>query len=96
MALYVYETVSIKATFTHPVTELLPVTVNSPIGSLLLTVVYRPLGLDGNLAVMDAELFSFQLPCAFHMVIFGDFNVDLSKPHSTSAFDLLTTLDYTR
>ena len=89
MALYFYETVSTKATFSHPVAELLSVTVNSPTGSLLLTVVYRRPGLDGDLAVLNATLLSLQFPCASHVVIVGDlnvddFNVDLSKPHSTS------------
>ena len=61
VALYVYKTVSIKATFSHPVAELLSVTVNNPTGSLLLTVVYRLPGLDGDLAVLDAALLSLQL-----------------------------------
>ena len=91
VALCVYETVSIKVTFSHSVAELLSVTVNSPTGSLQFTVVYRPPGLDGDLSVLDAALLSLQHPCASHAVIVGDFNVDLSKPHSTSALDLLAT-----
>lgn len=92
VAFYISDSVVTKGTYHHPTAELLSVIVDSPVGQLLLAVVYRPPGLDSDLSELASAFHSLSLPNVAHAVVVGDFNVDLSTPHSTAALDLLAMI----
>ncbi len=61
----------------HPSSELFSVELNTKLGTLLLSVLYRPPGTDRDLALLQSAIGSFNPARYGKVVIVGDFNVDL-------------------
>ena len=72
----------------HPTSELLSLTADTPAGSFLLAVLYRPPGLDRDFSALDSALQSLDLADASNVLIVGGFNVDMSNSSSAVAMDL--------
>lgn len=89
VCLYMRDSLVIHSRSYHDSAELLSVSVQTGHGLLLLSVLYRPPGLDGDLAVLQSTLGSLNLPGHRHALLVGDFNVDLSEGCSTRATALL-------
>lgn len=88
--MFVHESIKVRSYYSHPSVELLSITVESPIGLLLLAVMYRPPGTDSDYSQLDDALQLLNLSKVTHAVLVGDFNVDLCEPQTVNALDLLS------
>jgi len=88
--MYVHESANVRSSLSHPISELLSVTVQSSVELFLFAVLYQPPGTDFDLSQLDQALLSLQLSNIAHAMVVGDFNVDMSEPHSAGAMNLLS------
>lgn len=71
VAIYIHESLQVKAWNYHPNAELLSVIVPSSMGLLLLAVMYRPPGLDSDLSEFESVLHSLRLPMLLKLLLLG-------------------------
>ena len=92
-ALFVHTSISVLSVKCHCESELLSVLLNVKQGPLLVGVAYRPPGSDSDFSLLEASIGSLDFMSARHVLIVGDFNVDLVPPLSPSATELTALME---
>ena len=92
-ALFVHTSISVLSVKCHCESELLSVLLDVKQGPLLVGVAYRPPGSDSDFSLPEASIGSLDFMSARHVLIVGDFNVDLVPPLSPSATELTALME---
>ncbi len=91
---YVREGLTITSKWLHESAELLSISVQTTSELFLLSVLYRPPGLDLDLSELQVIMGSLNLPHHRHAILVGDFNVNLSvSPSTGGASNLLDLME---